>query len=65
MAEPIRVLDDDHLLQINEALDRARQAKQLIEQAERGGIDMEEQKTQTNDMEVKLLKIKRAYFPGR
>jgi hypothetical protein len=58
-------LTEDHLHQINGALDGIKFAYTQIDMAERAGIDVSSQKQAARDAEKRLLAIKQVYFPGR
>lgn len=64
-AVPANPLTPDHLLQINNALDMARQADYQIQLAKRAGIDVSQAEQINNDNITKLRQIKQVYFPGQ
>jgi hypothetical protein len=57
-------LTQDHLVQIQNALDVTQIAKNQIEMAKRAGLDVSRQEAQLREAEEKLLRIKNVYFPG-
>ena len=57
-------LTDNDLEQINIGIEKSREAKQLIDIAQRAGIDVTEFQARASDAEAKLLRIKQAFFPG-
>jgi len=61
---PMSPLTQDHLVQIQNALDVTQIAKNQIEMAKRAGLDVSRQEAQLREAEEKLLRIKNVYFPG-
>jgi hypothetical protein len=62
---PASPLTPDHLAQIKNALDAAKQAQYQIEKAKRAGIDVEALEQTNNENIAKLRQIKDVYFPGQ
>lgn len=58
-------LTDEHLGQINAALDGIKAAKMQVNLAKRAGIDVAAQETAVLDTERRLNQIKSVYFPNR
>ena len=58
-------LTPDHLNQIKNALDAAKQAQYQIDLAKRAGIDVSSLEATNNDNIAKLTQIKQVYFPGQ
>lgn len=58
-------LTEEHLNQINNALEAAQFARSQIDMAKRAGIDVASHEQQLNTNEARLLQIKQVYFPGR
>jgi predicted Ser/Thr protein kinase len=63
--QPGSPLTDEHLQQINNALDAIKIAKVQIDLAKRAGIDVANAEDLNNQNEAKLRQIKQVYFPGR
>lgn len=62
---PSSPLTPDHLAQIKNALDAAKQAQYQIELAKRAGIDVASLEQTNNENIAKLTQIKQVYFPGQ
>ena len=58
-------LDDSHLAQINDALEKMKAVEYNMDLAHRAGIDMGAMKQATQELKTKLIGIKQTYFPGR
>jgi uncharacterized membrane protein YjjP (DUF1212 family) len=65
MPETGSPLTAEDLKALNENLERLDDASKIIDQATRGGIDMSEQRKQTQELRTQLLRIKQSFFPGR
>jgi hypothetical protein len=65
MSPSSRLVTDNHLIQVNNALDNIRLAQNEIDLAKRAGIDVTAQQKQLDDSKSKLLQFKQVYFPGR
>jgi len=65
MASPSNLLTEEHLAQINEALDKAKAAEQEIKLATMAGIDVAQQAAELKANVDRLHAIKQVYFPGR
>ena len=65
MAHPHSPLTDDHLNQINDALQKVTVAESQITLAKQAGIEMAHHENQVTAAKERLLAIKRTYFPGR
>ena len=62
---PANPLTPDHLQQLNNALDAAKQAQYQIDLAKRAGIDVANLEQINSDNITKLRQIKQVYFPGQ
>jgi hypothetical protein len=62
---PANPLTPDHLAQIKNALDAAKQAQYQIDLAKRAGIDVSTLEQTNNENITKLRQIKDVYFPGQ
>ena len=62
---PNSPLTDDHLQQMNNALDHAQRAFQQIELAKRAGIDVADLEKTLTDSVAKIRQVKSVYFPNR
>ena len=62
---PANQLTPDHLQQLNNALDAAKQAQYQIDLAKRAGIDVANLEQINSDNITKLRQIKQVYFPGQ
>lgn len=62
---PAHPLTEQHLDQINTALEHVRHGKHQAKLATMAGIDVTEQARQLDAMHDQLQKIKQVYFPGR
>lgn len=62
---PASPLTPDHLAQIKNALDAAKQAEYQIQLAKRAGIDVSSLEQTNNDNIAKLRQILQVYFPGQ
>lgn len=58
-------LTEEHLNQMNNALDVATRAQQQIDTAKRAGIDVSQLEAQLKDSVDKIRQVKSVYFPGR
>lgn len=58
-------LTEQHLVDINNALDGIKKARAAIALAQRAGINVDAQSRSADDTEQQLLKIKQVYFPNR
>jgi hypothetical protein len=58
-------LTDDHLAQMNAALDQIETFRPHVEKAKRAGLDVDALLKQMTDTEAKLKNVKQHYFPGR
>lgn len=58
-------LTEEHLNQMNNALDVAIRAQQQIEMAKRAGIDVSQLEASLKDSTDKIRQVKSVYFPGR
>lgn len=58
-------LNDDHLSQINSAMDHIQRAEAQIILAKQAGIDVAQAEQSLNESKTKLLAIRRTYFPNR
>lgn len=66
MPDPNSPLNEQHLQQLNNALDQARLADIQIQMAKRAGIPgIEQLEQQNNDNISKLRTIKQVYFAGQ
>lgn len=63
MTNPHSPLDDNHLAQINTALDSIARAEAQIVMAKQAGINVDEAEKQLTANRDKLMTIKRVYFP--
>jgi nicotinate-nucleotide pyrophosphorylase len=63
--EPNSPLTEDHLQQLNNALDAVKRARTQIELARRVGIDVDALQTANDANEAKIRSIKQVYFAGR
>lgn len=63
--DPLHPLSEEHLAQINQALDQAQVLQEAINKAGRAGIDLSNQAQQLTNNVDQLLKIKQVYFPGQ
>lgn len=64
MAPPNPLTDQD-LKDLDKALDDSRDADTLIEQAQLAGFDVEVFRTRNREGREKIVRIKRAFFPGK
>lgn len=58
-------LNEQHLADINNALQQLAEANRQIKLAKQAGIDVTAQEAEAKDTENKLRSIKQVYFPGR
>ena len=58
-------LTEANLQEINGAIAKADDAKQLIEMARIAGIDVSSFTKRTEDAKAQLLRIKQGFFPGQ
>jgi CRISPR/Cas system-associated endoribonuclease Cas2 len=65
MADQQGPLTDEDLAAIKENLARLDEAERIVDQAIRGGIDMQAQKKQTTELRTQLKRIQQSFFPGR
>jgi len=65
MASQTGPLTEDHLRQINNALDVAKGLHDQIDMATRAGIDVSLLKAQLDEAEGRIRQVKSVYFPGR
>jgi hypothetical protein len=65
MPTPGSPLTNEHLQQLNNALDQAKQAQIQIDLAKRAGIDVSNLEQMNNDNVSKIRQIKQVYFPGQ
>lgn len=65
MANGPNVLSEDDLQRVQEGIQRAEQAEQIIELAEQAGLDVSQQKERAKRARDQLLRIKNTFFPGR
>jgi len=65
MNDPVHPLTEDHLANINHALEQIKLGLQQVALATSAGIDVATQKASLLDTQGKLLAIKQVYFPGR
>jgi len=63
MAAP-QVLTQDHLNQINQALQALNDADELMVRAAQAGIDVSSQQAQSQSARTQLQRIKQAFFPN-
>lgn len=63
--QPGSPLNQEHLAQLNNALDQVKLAKIQIDLAKRAGIDVSPLEKLNNDNESKLIQLKQVYFPGQ
>jgi hypothetical protein len=63
--EPNSPLTDEHLQQLNNALDAVKRARTQIELAKRAGIDVADLQAQNDSNESKIRTLKQVYFAGR
>lgn len=64
MGVPNSPLNDDHLKQINAALQAITVAETQIILAKQAGVDVTAQEHQVAEAKVKLRALKNTYFPG-
>lgn len=64
MANPDSPLNDQHLAQIQNALDVIARTENQIELAKRAGIDVMQLEQQLASSKTRLLSLKNTYFPG-
>lgn len=62
---PNNPLTEDHLAQMNNALDAAKRAQDQIDLAKRAGIDVEQHEATLKASVDKIRQVKSVYFPGR
>lgn len=62
---PPNPLTPDHLAQIRNALDNAKQAQYQIDLAKRAGIDVSSLEDTNNQNITKLRQLLQVYFPGQ
>lgn len=62
---PSNPLTAEHLMQIQNALDAVKAAKDQIALAKRAGIDVSAAEQINNENETKLRQLKQVYFPGQ
>lgn len=58
------LMGDNELQQIKTQLTNLDHAQRHIDQAVRGGINMDHEQKQLNESRDKLMKLKQSYFPG-
>ena len=58
-------LTDQDLTDLNKALDDSRDADELIEMAQRAGLDVKVFQTRNREAREKLTRIKQTFFPGK
>lgn len=63
--QPGSPLTLEHLAQIKNALDQAKQAQVQIDLAKRAGIDVSQAEELNNKNIAQLTQIKQVYFPGQ
>jgi DNA-binding phage protein len=63
--EPNSPLTEEHLQQLNNALDAVKRARTQIELARRAGIDVADLQAANEANESKIRTIKQVYFAGR
>lgn len=63
--QPGSPLNQEHLQQLNTALEKVNLAKVQIDLAKRAGIDVSQLEQMNNDNESKLRQLKQVYFPGQ
>ena len=57
-------LTEDHKRLIDESLKGLKVNKEVIERAKQAGLDMTDLEQRSDEVEAKLLGIRRAFFPG-
>jgi hypothetical protein len=62
---PANPLTPDHLAQLKNALDAAKQAQYQIDLAKRAGIDVSNLEQANTDNITKLRQVLQVYFPGQ
>ena len=58
-------LTDQDLVDLDKALQDSRDADELIEQAQRAGLDVEAFRTRNREARERLGRIKQTFFPGQ
>ena len=61
---PPNPLTPEDLDAINTGLERAREAQELIDMAQRAGIDVEEFRVRAREAQERLIRVKQTFFPG-
>lgn len=61
----VNPLTEEHLTQINTALNNLDMAQKAIDQAKRAGLDFSDKEKQVQQHAAQLRQIKQVYFPGR
>ena len=64
MTDITNPLTEQHKQDIENSLARIREAKELMDKAERSDIDVTEQRRKIDAQEAQLLKIKQNFFPN-
>jgi hypothetical protein len=65
MADDIKPLTEADFVQLKAKLKDLDNVDALIQQSERGGIDMTAQKQQARDQRNQINRLLQAFFPGR
>lgn len=58
-------LTDQDLTDLNKALDDSKDADELIEMAQRAGLDVEAFRGRNREARERLTRIKQTFFPGK
>jgi hypothetical protein len=58
-------LGEQHLVMINDALEKLKDAQEQVDRARRAGIDVQPHADKIAEADTKLRQIKQVYFPNR
>lgn len=65
MSSPSTILTEEHLAQLNNAIDQSAQIQREINLAKQAGLDVSTAQATLDQTTANLRQIKSVYFPGR